>query len=70
MIEKRGTTSQEARARADEMSYTAVLWAFVAQYIVPLCPGQPTFRKELLNLDKIERPIAFPFFRENQGGVR
>ena len=33
MIEKRGPTSQAARARAEEQSYTALFWAFVAQFM-------------------------------------
>ena len=51
MTEKRGPTSQAAHARAEEQSYTAVLGAFVAQF-VPLCPGQSTFCKDLLNVEQ------------------
>ena len=52
-IEKRGRTSQAARVRGEEQGYGSLVGVSSPVY-VPLRPGQPTFREDSLNFDKIK----------------
>ena len=61
MIEERGPTSQAARARAEEQSYSNLV-GVCGQVYVPRCPGRSTFRKDLLDFDKNLKAQTIAFF--------